>query len=179
MSRILCAWELGENYGHMCDFLPLALTLRERGHEIIFALKDLSRAQVILGSYGFPLLQAPVWLPALTGFPMTPPLNYAEILHRVGFLDERGLNGMVKTWLQLYELVQPELLIINSGPTALLAASDTEIPDHDYGAMLEQLLYCSTFADGAKTFSDKHADFSQFRQIESMVKRCEEILGQE
>ncbi|HEY9640727.1 MAG TPA: nucleotide disphospho-sugar-binding domain-containing protein [Coleofasciculaceae cyanobacterium] len=127
MSRILYVWELGDGYGHTNCFLPLALELRQRGHEIIFALRDLSYAQVLLGQYGFAYVQAPVWLPLAVGLP-APPLNYAEILHRFGYLDPAGLGAMVRAWRQLYEWVQPDLILADHAPTALLAARGTGIP---------------------------------------------------
>lgn len=127
MSKILCIWELGGGYGHMEKILPLALNLRHRGHEVTFALRDLSLAEIVLGRHGFPLLQAPIWIQKVTGLP-EPPLNYGEILHRFGFLDKSGLTGMVKAWLSLFELVKPDLLLIDHAPTALLASMNTGIP---------------------------------------------------
>jgi UDP:flavonoid glycosyltransferase YjiC (YdhE family) len=127
MSKILCIWELGGGYGHMASFLPLSLKLRDRSHEVIFALRDLSSAEIVLGRHGFSLLQAPIWIQKVSGLP-EPPLNYAEILHRFGFLDKSGLMGMVKAWLNLFELVKPDLLLIDHAPTALLASMNTGIP---------------------------------------------------
>jgi UDP:flavonoid glycosyltransferase YjiC (YdhE family) len=127
MSRILYVWELGDGYGHTNCFLPLALELRQRGHEIIFALRDLSYAQVLLGQYGFAYVQSPVWLPIAAGLP-SPPLNYAEILHRFGYLDPSGLGSMVRAWRQLYQWVQPDLILADHAPTALLAAHGMDIP---------------------------------------------------
>ena len=46
MSGILCVWELGAGYGHLGRLLPVALQLRERGHEVVFALRDLTHAEV-------------------------------------------------------------------------------------------------------------------------------------
>lgn len=127
MSGMLCVWELGSGYGHMATFLPLALKLRHLGHEVVFALRDLSSAEIIIGKHGFPLLQAPIWIQRVSGLP-EPPLNYAEILHRCGFLDKSGLIGMVKAWLKIFELVKPDLLLIDHAPTALLASMSMGIP---------------------------------------------------
>jgi len=120
MARILFAWELGTGYGHIGAFLPAALKLREHGHEVAFALRDLSRFESFLGRHGFAPLQAPVWLPDTPTFP--PAVSYTEILFRVGFLNVDGLTGMLKAWRQLLHLVRPDLAIVDHGPTALLAA---------------------------------------------------------
>jgi UDP:flavonoid glycosyltransferase YjiC (YdhE family) len=119
MAKILFVWELGGGLGHMARALPIARSLRERGHELLFALKDLSRAETLLGRAGFTSLQAPLWLPSIAGVPAA--ANYAEILFRAGFLDANGLIGLVKGWRALFDLVRPELVLIDHAPTALLA----------------------------------------------------------
>jgi len=123
MSRILYVWELGTGYGHVGSVLPLAVRLKARGHEVVFALRDLTHAERFLGRRGFALLQAPVWLSEKRGLDL--PVSYAEMLANFGFLDRAGLTGMVKAWRQLYALVQPDLLVIDHAPTALLAARGT------------------------------------------------------
>ena len=120
MSRVLFCWELGSGYGHISKFLNLGLRLRDRGHEVLFALKDLSRTEAVLGRHGFTLVQAPVWLPQPVGVP--PPGNYSEILFSFGYFDEPGLTGVVRAWRALFELAAPDTLIMESSPTALLAA---------------------------------------------------------
>src|SRR5712664_602835 len=112
-------------YGHLGSALPLAMKLRERGHQIIFALRDLAHAERFLGQRGFALLQAPVWMSERRGPEL--PVSYAEMLANFGFLDRAGLTGMVKAWRELYRLVRPDLLVIDHGPTALLAARSTGI----------------------------------------------------
>jgi UDP:flavonoid glycosyltransferase YjiC (YdhE family) len=119
MSRILLAWELGSNLGHVSGFLPLAQELRRRGHEVILTLRDLSRVNSLAKSAVFPLLQAPVWQgPA----PAAPPSNYAEILLHYGFMEPEGLSCMVNGWRNLFTLTNPQLVIFDHAPTALLAS---------------------------------------------------------
>ena len=125
MSRILYVWELGAGYGHVSSVLPLAVQLKERGHEVIFALRDLAHAERFLGRRSFALLQAPIWTSDRRGPDL--PVSYAEMLANFGFLDRAGLTGMVKAWRELYRLVRPDLLVIDHGPTALLAARGTSI----------------------------------------------------
>ena len=119
--RILYTWELGGDYGHIGTFLPLALKLREQGHEVLFAIKDLSNAETVLGRHGFRWRQAPVWLPNVQGLPKQP-LSYNEILWRFGFLQKPGLMSMVKGWRELYADLKPDVIIADHAPTALLSA---------------------------------------------------------
>ncbi len=120
MARFLIAWELGEGYGHLGRHLRVAAWLRERGHQVTFALKDLAHAEYALGRHGYTLLQAPVWLHTPRGLPHA--ASYPEILFRAGFLDPDGLMGKVRAWRGLYGLVGPDVVIFDHAPTALLAA---------------------------------------------------------
>ena len=56
--RILIAWELGANLGHLLPLLVLARALRTRGHRVLFAMRDLSNAARVARE-GFAFLPAP------------------------------------------------------------------------------------------------------------------------
>jgi UDP:flavonoid glycosyltransferase YjiC (YdhE family) len=131
MSRILYSWELGEDLGHTSNFLPLAASLRSRGHEIVAALRELPRSD-ILGKHGITLFQAPLWQGPPHGLP-NPPLSFAEILFHFGYLDGAGLVGMLRGWRSLLRLVAPDLMIADHAPTALLAARTLGIPSATFG----------------------------------------------
>lgn len=120
MSRIALVWELGTSYGHLSALLPFALKLRQRGHEVMLALRELHYAGSILAEK-IPLFQAPVWLPQMTGLP-DPPLNYSEILMRYGYFNADGLAGLVGAWRSLFALHGSDAIVADHSPTALLAA---------------------------------------------------------
>jgi UDP:flavonoid glycosyltransferase YjiC (YdhE family) len=63
MGRVLIAWELGGNMGHVVALTAVARELRERGHRVAFALRDLTHADVI-ARQGFRFFPAPT--PLLT-----------------------------------------------------------------------------------------------------------------
>lgn len=115
------AWELGSGYGHVDGFVRVALQLRERGHDVSFALKDLSRAEKLLGQHGFPLIQAPVWLPPAPE--NLPPANeLVRILVGIGYLDTLALTGMLKGWRSVFDAAKPDVVLFEHAPTALLAS---------------------------------------------------------
>jgi len=91
MARVLLAWELGANLGHIDRLLVLAGALRERGHALSFVLRDLSRVQPRLVTQGYTVGQAPVWLPRLANPPRLG--NYSAVLASAGWLDATGLAG--------------------------------------------------------------------------------------
>lgn len=120
MARFLFAWELGSNFGHVSRMLPVALALRARGHEIVFALREPPRGGLILKPHGFGTLQAPVWL-GRTG-PQAAAPSFAGMLQRCGYDSAASLSGLVAGWSRLYALVRPDLVLLDHAPTAALAA---------------------------------------------------------
>ncbi|MCC5794354.1 MAG: hypothetical protein JJT85_06405, partial [Chromatiales bacterium] len=126
MARILFAWELGAGLGHLNRMLPVARELRARGHAVFLAVQDLSKVQSVLREGDeFPWFQAPVWLPPLINRP--PPASYAELLFFTGFLDTRGLLGLVRGWHALFAAIQPDLLVCDHAPVSLLTARSVPV----------------------------------------------------
>lgn len=119
MARIVLAWELGGDYGHLARLLPLALELRRRGHTPLFVARDLGGAELLLGPHHFQWFQAPLWLGRLTNLPE--PAAYTEMLMRFGFLNPRALTGIARAWRYLLAELRADLVVMDHAPTALLA----------------------------------------------------------
>jgi hypothetical protein len=118
MATILFTWELGSNLGHVTTIAPAARKLRECGHRVVVALRDLSNAGSL---QDFELLPACGYYAA-----RRPTVSYADILANAGFDDIAILSSQVAAWRNLIRLVGPDLLIADHSPTALLAARITE-----------------------------------------------------
>jgi len=130
VARILFAWELGGNFGHLGQLALLASALRARGHEPILALRDVTRVESIVGD--FPCVQAPVW-PARRPVSPPSPCSYPEILEHYGYADREGLLAMVKAWRHILQWIEPHAVILDHAPTALLAARGRELAKILYG----------------------------------------------
>jgi UDP:flavonoid glycosyltransferase YjiC (YdhE family) len=126
VKRVLFAWQLGANYGHLGQDLPVAEGLRALGYEVSFVLPDLRLAAERLGPRGFSYAMAPLPIGALN--PPYPPGNFAEILLATGFADELTCFGLVEGWLHLFSLIQPDILVLDYAPMALLAARAAAVP---------------------------------------------------
>lgn len=126
MSRIFVSWELGANFGHLTRLMPIAVQLRQLGHELFFAVRDTEVAAALLEPQGFSFTQAPFWHghACLSA----PPINYAELLIAEGYCQQDGLSGMLRSWLSLFQLFQPDVVVADYSPTALLAARIAKIP---------------------------------------------------
>ena len=59
MARILLAWEMGSNLGHVSRLLPLGRRLRSHGHGVLAVVRDLEAAAKVLAPAGIPFIQAP------------------------------------------------------------------------------------------------------------------------
>ena len=131
MATILFAWELGGDYGHLSRLLPVALELARRGHTPVFAVRDLMGAEAILAPHDIRVFQAPLWLGQVTNLPE--PISYAEMLMRFGFLNARALTGICRAWRHLVDAIQPDLLVLDHAPTALLATRGLGLARVNFG----------------------------------------------
>ncbi|RJX31938.1 MAG: UDP-glucuronosyltransferase [Oxalobacter sp.] len=126
VSRILIAWELGGNYGHLARCLRVALALRDRGHNVAFVVRDPRTAAEILGKHSFVYFQAPhVATPTRLA---NPPANFSEILIGKGYADQWALLGMTRAWQALFQFFRPDVVLADHAPTALFAAHIMSIP---------------------------------------------------
>jgi UDP:flavonoid glycosyltransferase YjiC (YdhE family) len=125
MSRLLYAWEFGANFGHIGSFLPLARTLRQRGHDVHWAVSQTGPAARLLAADDFAWLQAPT----CTETPRAgTPLSYNDILLRFGYARSEDLLGLVVAWRELMRLSEAQAVLADHAPTAILAARTLSIP---------------------------------------------------
>lgn len=123
--RIVYAWELGANAGHLERGATIAESLRERGHEVIFAVSDLRLAERLLAPHGFEFVPVPSTpLPARR----QPVINFSDLLLTCGFDDPVALDARVRAWTHLLRYSQADTIVIDHAPTAQLAAHILVLP---------------------------------------------------
>jgi len=120
MSRIVFAWELGENHGHLWRLLPIALALQSNGHEVMFGLKSMASAKRYLAPHGIRWFACPT--PVGVAELGREIATYADILATCGATQPDLLGGMVQAWQHLFAVLQPDVVVIEHAPLALLAA---------------------------------------------------------
>lgn len=121
MSRILLSWELGGGYGHIPLLGALAAALRERGHDCLFALRDVTAAELFrLSRYG-PVFQAPLCTTRVKR-PVRVQVSYASLLHNTGFDDALALTAQLRAWLELLQTLRVDALVAEHAPVSLVAA---------------------------------------------------------
>ncbi|MBT3224395.1 MAG: hypothetical protein HN348_35455, partial [Proteobacteria bacterium] len=116
--RALLTWELGAGFGHLCGLGALAHSLNDRGVEVVAAL----RSPHLGGDFfpaGTPLLQAPFWRKN-TGW-KHPPMSLAEVIGAHGFNTPAQLEPLIGAWRSLVGRVQPQIVVFDYAPTAMVA----------------------------------------------------------
>jgi UDP:flavonoid glycosyltransferase YjiC (YdhE family) len=120
MARILFAWEMGANYGHVSAFAPVAKELLDRGHEVIAVLQGIHDARHFLDPR-VGVLQAPVVRkPPPKERPVQ--VTFADLIKPVGYDDPAELIPLIKSWRCTLELLRPDLVLYDAAPTAQLAS---------------------------------------------------------
>lgn len=126
--NVLLAWEFGANYGHVLRDMPVGLRLRELGHEVVFAVRNVTVAAEAMARHGLVYVQAPVLAPR-SGIKLpVPRASISERLLAVGFHDALAVTATAQAWLNTFAQVEPDVVVADSAATALLAARVAEIP---------------------------------------------------
>src|SRR6267378_2202003 len=128
--RILVAWELGGNLGHLLPLLALARVLRSRGHRVLFAPRDLTNAE-LLAREGFPFLPAPASAHRGQSHGYA---SYAAMLAGELFPTTGCTVVATLAWCSIMRAARAELLIADHAPAALLAARALKLKTVLYGA---------------------------------------------
>lgn len=132
MAKITLAWELGEDLGHVVRYACIARELIQRGHTPTMVLRDNSRTDEVLGDLPVSYIQAPASQGKVPG--LLPAINYAETLAHCGFLKAQSLHSLVNTWRNTFQLIQPDVLVLDHAPAAQITAHALKIPRLRLGA---------------------------------------------
>lgn len=120
-ARVLYAWELGDNAGHVTRGAALGTNLRDGQTSFLSAVRNTTVAQQVLRPRGFHFVQSPVHMR-----PVTRPFrhaisSYAGILAASGYDNSDDLLGMLEAWVSLIRLYHADVVLLDHAPTALLA----------------------------------------------------------
>lgn len=124
--HILIGWELGGGLGHITRISAIAKGLLDKGYRVSLCLQDLSHAYEHVGNLPAHIYQSPVWLPRLRN--TRQPVCFSDILLHRGYGSATGLFSLAQAWQTLFDSTQPDLLMFDYAPTALLAARGWDIP---------------------------------------------------
>jgi hypothetical protein len=120
MAKIVITWELGAGLGHLVRLKPLAEGLLQRGHKVWAIVKDLHSFEHLFGQTQVRRLQAPA--EARPRNPLQSVITFSQILHNVGLGDQAELRSRLCAWRNIFELIDPDLILCEHSPKALLAS---------------------------------------------------------
>ena len=109
----------------------LARRMSGRGHDVVCVMKDAPASRVMLGGEAIPVLPAPVWKKPRKRLGET--INLAEVLINLGYLVTGQLASVMADWRDLFRVLNPDLLVVNHAPSALLAARDADFKVAHFG----------------------------------------------
>lgn len=129
MARFALAWEQGGGLGHAMSLAQVARVLLDHGHDVDLVWRDPVLARTTLGAMlhhpRLRLWAAPAWRGQVIDQQLADqPSTYADLLCLVGYLDKPALTTLLKSWLDLLRALQPDVLVTDHAPGALLAAKD-------------------------------------------------------
>ena len=125
LRRVLIAWELGGNLGHLARLLPIARHLRLHGTDIAVAARNPSRVLQVLACEGATVWQAPAGGSAP---PTRAARNHPDVLLLDGFADRAGVMRRVAGWKRLFVEFQPDVVLADFSPMAIFAARACGVP---------------------------------------------------
>jgi hypothetical protein len=127
VARILLCWELGTDYQHLLSLHSIASYYLSKDHQVWVAGRDVAKLKRIFSDLAINIVQAPFTdSSAELGLDKQAPRSYADLIRRCGYHHNDSLIGLVSAWSNLFDFIQPDLLLLEHAPTALLASRGYE-----------------------------------------------------
>lgn len=118
-KRILFCWELGGGSGHLEGFGELARRFTLQGHDVTFATRNLRATRSFGPTSSLELIQAPMTWPPPKHKPV---VSLADMLLKFRFDRTDDICAVVDDWLRIFRSVNPDLIVAEHSPTAVVAA---------------------------------------------------------
>ena len=137
MAHIVLAWELGGGFGHLTRLKALTRELLAAQHQVTLIARHLEPARAVFASlierFGdLNFVQAPFYNGHLpNSLEQTP--AYVHVLFNVGYGHPEILNRLVANWYRTLCGLEPDMLIADHSPTALMTSRDMGIPRINFG----------------------------------------------
>ncbi|MDS3861609.1 hypothetical protein RIF25_12415 [Thermosynechococcaceae cyanobacterium BACA0444] len=126
MTSVVFAWELGAGFGHLAPISALGTELRRRGYQVKAIVPNPDQAKPLLIPLGIEVIPGPLCPAPAQSFPIS--LNYTANLLRNGFWHGETVSARLRAWQDILNELDPDLLICDHAPSALLASRDADYP---------------------------------------------------
>ncbi len=126
MKSVLFTWELGAGHGHTTRMIPFVSLCLEQGYKVSLAVKDLrTAANDFAAQKHIEYFQAPAKPTGRGPFPRA--ANFSQLLANVGFDSAESLYARMRAWRSIYDCVQPDLVVFDHSPVAMLAMRGLDV----------------------------------------------------
>jgi hypothetical protein len=128
MPTVLVCWEMGGSLGHIAHLGILMRELIARGCRTVGVFRELHHVHHLIPQCEI--------LPAPTGAArqaIAPTFVYSQLLYNCGFHGYEELRTRVRSWHTIFALTNPDILVCDHSPTAILAAHCIGIPTCTFG----------------------------------------------
>ncbi len=122
---VLYAWELGDSFGHIGAFLPVARKLHDKYATVVWAVADVDIAARTITDEKFTFFQSPI---VSDRCQRSAPVSFSDILLHFGYSNPAVLYGLTTAWRELLAHTGAKLLLADHAPTAILAARTLDVP---------------------------------------------------
>lgn len=131
-THLLLTWELGSGYGHIMGFIPLIEALIPLGVSLSIIARNTVVAGQLLADYPVTIYPSPIFIGDQDRL-RSATLSYSDIIYDLGFGDVDELTHTAQAWQNLFALINPDMIIADHSPTAILAARCKRIPSVTFG----------------------------------------------
>jgi UDP:flavonoid glycosyltransferase YjiC (YdhE family) len=135
MAKVVLVWEMGTDLGHISRLDALAQHLCRRGHRVTCIFSDLSqipRLHTHLKVPPYQILEGPKWQERKQKLSRLP-ASLTEVLLSVGFYKPQTITEKITQWRKLFADLEPDVILYDYAPTALLATRDLSCPKFNLG----------------------------------------------
>jgi len=134
MATILFGWEQGLGLGHVAPHIAMLECLVNAGHKVVFVARKPERVSDLVEQLDIEVVQCPlIKVPTGTN---SVAYTYADILHNIGWGWPEALTTAVREWHALFQVIKPDLFVVNYCPTGLLASQGYPVKrvmlDHNF-----------------------------------------------
>lgn len=134
--RVVFAFELGGNTGHLVRSVPIIRSLIADGAKVVPIVSDAKIARLIFGPAGIRFLTArPALIRAADNRLI---INHADSLMDAGYDNDDSLDAIVSEWMAIIDAIEPDLVIADYAPSALLACRIMNTPSISIGNGFDQ-----------------------------------------
>ena len=125
-KHVVFAWELGTGYGRVAGLKPFVEALLHQGFKVTVIARLLDTAHTVLGHLDVSIFQAPFFSGDVVSLDKT--YTLAEVLLGYGYADTETLLPTTSSWVDYLSHLEPDLVVTDAAPTAVLACRVRLIP---------------------------------------------------